>query len=156
MRTIRRVSPRWEHPRYTQDDPPMPPRGLDWIGEYKPLIDETFDEAMMKWYERLAARHQIGHKRQDIKQYDNLEDDPVPSPEDYRPEWKEDPTWWQMYEDISEGTPFSPAFATKEELIQYLVFNGDFGMQEASKTASLTSLKTWPVEDAIYFVSYFE
>lgn len=35
-------------------------------------------------------------------------------------------TWLQLYETVSEGTPVSPPFATPEELIEYLVQNGDF------------------------------
>jgi hypothetical protein len=34
--------------------------------------------------------------------------------------------WWQVYETVSEGTPVTPPFATKEELIEYLVEHGDF------------------------------
>jgi hypothetical protein len=36
------------------------------------------------------------------------------------------PTWFQVYETVSEGTPVTPPFATKEELVDYLVANGDF------------------------------
>lgn len=34
---------------------------------------------------------------------------------------KEERTHYMMFEDTSEGTPISPAFATKEELVNYLV-----------------------------------
>lgn len=33
--------------------------------------------------------------------------------------------WWQVWETVSEGSPVTPAFATREELIDYLVANGD-------------------------------
>lgn len=43
--------------------------------------------------------------------------------------WKETdiPTgsWWQVWENVSEGSPVTPAFATQEELIEYLVKYGD-------------------------------
>ena len=31
-----------------------------------------------------------------------------------------------MYETVSEGTPVTPKFATKEELVEYLVTRGTF------------------------------
>jgi hypothetical protein len=41
--------------------------------------------------------------------------------------WTEPPTgeWWQVWETVSEGSPVSPAFATGEELVEYLVEGGD-------------------------------
>jgi len=40
------------------------------------------------------------------------------------PDWPEgEATHYMMYEDTSEGTPISPAFATPEELAQWLVDN---------------------------------
>jgi hypothetical protein len=39
---------------------------------------------------------------------------------------REDATWYQLWETVSEGTPVTPPFATKEELVQYLVEHGDF------------------------------
>ena len=35
-------------------------------------------------------------------------------------------TWYQVYQTISEGTPVTPAFSNKEELIEYLVEHGDY------------------------------
>lgn len=48
-----------------------------------------------------------------------------PVESDYMPEWKEgEATMLCMYEDTSEGTPISPAFATPEELAQWLADTG--------------------------------
>lgn len=33
--------------------------------------------------------------------------------------------WWQVWETVSEGSPVTPAFATRDELITYLVEHGD-------------------------------
>lgn len=33
--------------------------------------------------------------------------------------------WWQVWETVSEGSPVTPAFATREQLVDYLVENGD-------------------------------
>jgi hypothetical protein len=38
--------------------------------------------------------------------------------------------WFQVYETLSEGTPVSPPFAVQEDLIKYLVANGDFWNQQ--------------------------
>ncbi len=38
--------------------------------------------------------------------------------------------WWQVWENVSEGSPITPAFATKEELVDYLVNYGEQGSGE--------------------------
>lgn len=48
-----------------------------------------------------------------------------PHKDDYMPNWlAEQRTHLMMYEDTSEGTPISPAFATPEELARWLADNG--------------------------------
>ncbi len=45
---------------------------------------------------------------------------------DFRPNWPvEEMTHYQWYEDVSEGTPMSPPFATEAELVDYIVEHGD-------------------------------
>lgn len=46
--------------------------------------------------------------------------------------WSEPPEgpWWQVWETVSEGSPVTPAFATAEELVDYLVKNGDAWCQK--------------------------
>jgi hypothetical protein len=59
----------------------------------------------------------------------------APDKRDYMPDWPEEQrTHYMMYEDTSEGTPISPAFATPEELAQWLVDNGASAF--AGETAS--------------------
>jgi hypothetical protein len=49
-----------------------------------------------------------------------------PDPEYYRPDWPEESrTHFQWYENVSEGTPLSPPFATQEELAQFIARTGD-------------------------------
>lgn len=44
---------------------------------------------------------------------------------DYMPDWPvEQRTHYMMYEDTTEGTPISPAFATAEELARWLTDTG--------------------------------
>jgi hypothetical protein len=48
-----------------------------------------------------------------------------PDPADYMPDWPDaERTHYMMYEDTSEGTPISPAFATPEELALWLADTG--------------------------------
>lgn len=48
-----------------------------------------------------------------------------PDPKWFMPDWPEaERTHYMMYEDTSEGTPISPAFATPEELARWLADTG--------------------------------
>lgn len=50
----------------------------------------------------------------------------APTPgESFRPEFTEEPTWYQVYENVSEGCPITPPFETKEEMVEYLIEVGD-------------------------------
>ena len=62
-------------------------------------------------------------------------------------------TWWQVYETVSEGTPVTPPFETQEELVEYLVANGDFWDQSRrAKGGSSMPCGPWPREQAKKFV----
>ncbi len=54
---------------------------------------------------------------------------PEPNDPTLRPEYEEEPTWFQVYETVSEGTPVTPPFATEQELSDYLVRH-NYGTQE--------------------------
>jgi hypothetical protein len=63
-----------------------------------------------------------------------------PDKDDYMPDWPaEQRTHLMMYEDTSEGTPISPAFATPEELARWLADTNAsaFGREGASYEAWL-------------------
>jgi hypothetical protein len=123
-REIRRVPPNWEHPK-------------DERGNYKALYDQDFNSAAREWLDGCIAWENGTHedliKDPELKKkypyYWQLNDDP-PDEEYYRPAFTEEPTWYQVYETVSEGTPVTPPFATKEELINYLVEYGDFWDQK--------------------------
>lgn len=117
-REVRRVIPNWEHPK--GDD-----------GNYLPLFNESYREAAERWRKGLAEWEAGGRKAQREGTGNDYEywdwDGGPPDERHYRPEWKpEEMTWFQMYETVSEGTPVTPAFATAEELVDYLVTNGTF------------------------------
>ena len=122
-REIRRVPPNWEHPKREN-------------GSYQPMFDASASNRFTEWLEDFDR-----FKREEIKEvcenYGYDERDPYavfceysggpPDHEYYRPHWElAEATWLQVYETVSEGTPVSPAFATEEELVDYLVENGDF------------------------------
>ena len=44
----------------------------------------------------------------------------------YRPWQDDEATWWQLWETVTEGTPVSPPFETRAELVEYLATYGDF------------------------------
>ncbi len=123
-REIRMVDPDWEHPRYN-----------DHRDEYQPMHEYCFDEKFDEWCNDYKL-WRLG-KHPDQKEYPENKDDlywewagTPPDPTYYLPRPFKNPTWIQMYETVSEGTPVSPKFETAEGLINYLVENGDFWDQK--------------------------
>ena len=134
-REIRRVPANWEHPK--DDD-----------GKYKPLLDEDFETKAREWLDNCIAWDNGTHE--DAVEHKN--DCPFfwqwggdPPDENYcRPRF-ESAEWYQVYETVSEGTPVTPPFATKQELVNYLVQHGDFWDQRRGQGG-------WNREAAMQFV----
>lgn len=115
-REVRRVPPDWQHP--TDDE-----------GYYIPLFPGSrlakWDTGYAKWQEGYRSdycggwiRHEYGDMTYETYAGDR------PKPEDCMPAWTADEaTHYMMYEDCTEGTPLSPAFATPEELARWLADN---------------------------------
>jgi len=120
-REIRRVPQNWEHPK-------------DAMGYHIPLFDDTFEDDVKKWDDENALWLQGKHP--DQEQYPDSTkglsfaewDRKRPEYEDYV-HYTEERTWYQVYETVTEGTPATPAFATKAEIVEYLVEHGDYGNQ---------------------------
>lgn len=118
-REVRRVPATWVHPR-------------DDRGSYVPMYEgEKYERSRDEWIEKLntegmqAAIDWCGNP---------------PDINHYMPNWPEsERTHYMMYEDTSEGTPISPAFATPEELARWLADTGasSFGSSTASYDAWL-------------------
>lgn len=121
-RKIRRVPANWQHPTY---------RTMRWgkgeIETWRPLLDRDFAKEAAEWDSEKAEWDSGTHAAK--AKYPNM------SYEDYageRPDaqWyvpydlSGDLPWWQMYETVTEGTPVTPAFATADELIDFLVEHG--------------------------------
>lgn len=133
-REIRRVPPNWEHPRYTKENS----RRESDIGEYMPMMDKTYAEAVRVWKEGYAEWEAGTHASKKFYTEDNAdtqywEYDTPPDRDYYRPQFTAEPTWFQVYQTVSEGTPVTPPFATREELVDYLVANGDFWDQHRGR-----------------------
>lgn len=140
-REIRRVPPNWEHPR-------------DYLDKFMPMCDESAQDVWDEWignWEKIKALP----REQQVRELLIEEDSKLslyeefcsyygtsPNPDYYRPNWtKEEATWYQVYETVSDGTPVTPPFATTDELIYYLVNNGTFW-----------DSRGWSVEAATNFV----
>jgi hypothetical protein len=99
-REIRRVPPGWQHP--TDDE-----------GHPLPLFDEDHETAVRDWRAQRGEARAHGYT---LEEWAGNEPDPAC----YRPAWTEDATAYQVYENVSEGTPISPVFETREALLEWL------------------------------------
>ena len=124
-REIRRVPPNWEHP--TEKCIHSPRHGGCAYARthggqcFKPLM-QGYAEAKAR-FEKMQAEEGL---QKALDYYGE-----APSMNDYVSDWPEsEATWFQVYETVSEGTPTTPPFATREELVEYLVKHGDFWAQQ--------------------------
>lgn len=123
-REVRRVPANWQHPKNER-------------GVFIPLFDGArFATAASDWDEG-QAQWNAGYVRNyrgpaEWKPRDETIKETTyagyagerPREQDHMPAWSEsERTHWMMYEDTSEGTPISPAFATPEELAFWLAEN---------------------------------
>ncbi len=118
------VDSEWEHPKMK-----------NYTDRYQPMFDRCFDEDFDEWCREYKMWKLGVHK--DQKEYPAHKNDlywdwagTPPDPTYYLPRPFKNPTWLQMYETVSEGTPVTPKFGTPEELVNYLVENGDFWDQK--------------------------
>lgn len=126
-REIRMVPPDWQHPKNAKRS-------------YIPLMKGPFSKALAEWdeeNERWAKGEVLDYstwpKQRTFKPKEKsaLECESYaewagerPVQGDYMPEFEPGTaTMLMMYEDTSEGTPISPAFATPEELARWLADN---------------------------------
>lgn len=121
-RKVRRVPKDWEHPKNVS-------------GCYVPLRDGAefarriaqWDEEAQKWAEGFRSDSKGAwvplseeQKGQPFSSWDGER----PDPKNYMPLWLDKArTHLMMYQETSEGTPISPAFATAEELALWLADN---------------------------------
>jgi hypothetical protein len=134
-REIRRVPANWEHPKTHN-------------GSYKPLRDdyvgslEYFKEEVDDFIKYMTEVVQTGKVkiystvfRTPEEAYEYLTEDGQMNPpeiKDYMPTGD----WYQLFENVSEGTPITPPFETKQELVNWLSNNKDFWDHTWSKEAA--------------------
>jgi hypothetical protein len=112
-REIRKVPENWEHPK-------------DYRGHYKPLYDYDFNEWASQWMEDLQQwlnEYPTGFKEHNGEKWAFWEwgDGPAPDRDECRPSWKpEEMTAYQIYENVTEGTPVSPVFRTEADMRAWL------------------------------------
>lgn len=114
-REVRRVPADWQHPKD------------ELTGSYKPLFPGEQYKANAEGFLEKANAEGL---QEAIDWYGQ-----APNQNDYMPDWPaSERTHYMMYEDTSEGTPISPAFATPEDLARWLAETGasSFGSQTAS------------------------
>lgn len=135
-REVRRVAEDWQHPKHH-----VPDYTGRMVERYKPLFSgENYQTRVDEW-DAECAKWKAGWRpdyctdpearSMTYEQYSGQR----PHRDDYMPNWPiEQRTHLMMYEDTSEGTPISPAFATPEELAQWLVDNkaSSFGSSTGS------------------------
>lgn len=162
-RELIRVPADWEHPRQRCAHEP-------WAGGcseakanggmcFQPMhMSRDFDTAARKWTDGVM-QWDAGTHPDLVTNITTKEKHPYfwmwegnpPDIKYYRPTWTSEPTHYQIYETVSEGTPVTPHFATQDELIDYLVEHGDFWDQQRARDGSRNDAG-WSHENAETFV----
>lgn len=166
-REIRMVPPNWDHPKRGQ--------GSKDPADYKPMLDKRFEDDAREWKENFAKwesglrpnsfnadwvpaaewEHASIYADQPNLEWWEYESSPPTDRDTYRPYTDAEATWVQVYETVSEGTPVTPPFATRAELVDYLVANGDFWDQARRREGRAHGMNCdpWKREDAEAFVN---
>lgn len=107
-RAVRMVPPDWQHPMTWR---------RQWSWEHGCAVGTLVPRPLL-------ARSYADDLAEFAANPDDWEDLIAPDPDDYMPVFPEGTaTHYAMYEETSEGTPISPAFATIEELAFWLADN---------------------------------
>jgi hypothetical protein len=140
-REIRKVPADWNHPKKEN-------------GSYHPMFDDNFNSACQKWYAECIKNNGKATDASGAWFHECKGDPPNIDTHRIRDWTTEEATHIQMYETVSEGTPVSPVFATREELIDYLCVHGDFWDQQRRKEGcTLIRCTPWSRQNAISFVN---
>lgn len=126
-REIRRVPKGWEHPVNEVC------RHIGWYGYaphdggpcYVPMHDKDYTTAAEEWIANFSLWQQGKHPYQgDGRVYYWDAEGMPPNKNHYRPAFDTEPTCYQIYETVSEGTPTSPVFDTLDVLAVWLIGQG--------------------------------
>ena len=147
-RELRRVPSDWQHPR---DD--------RW--QLKPLHDRDYESALLDWIEsgwRFVAGGSLEYGPTDEENcprtwagYAEWFGD-APEVEYHRPKWVSEPTHYQVYETVSQGTPVSPVLSSKQAVVEWWMFVGDsfdgtLSREQAERWVELESSPSFAITD---------
>ena len=94
------------------------------IGSYKGLVDQSLEDAQREWDKDVEATADEQREGYSVEEWHGKR--PSESNDWYRPAWDAaEMTHYQIYENVSEGTPITPKFASLGELREHLVTVGD-------------------------------
>jgi len=146
-REIRMVPPNYEHPKKTVIN-----HLYKTEERFVPQFDKLYEEACEEWKTSFAKFYAEKKDKESKCEFWEWEGSP-PKREEYRSYRDSEATWFCLYETVSEGTPVTPPFATKEELANYLAENGDFWDQERRRQGDFfMDCKPWGRDAAYRFV----
>jgi len=125
-REIRRVPANWKHPKGVggREFQPLSDNYLEHLKYFKEDV-EDFIKHMTDVIEKgeTIIYDNVFKTPQEVYDYLNEDNQMCPTNVNgYMPSGK----WYQLFETVSEGTPLSPPFETKEELIEWLTNNVDY------------------------------
>lgn len=118
-REIRRVPKGWQHPTDESD-------------KFIPIYNESFQDAFDDWYNGLQTwlngtsnDYNDQYYTRDARGYSQYAGQ-SPDPDYYREQnWtEEEATCYQIYQNVSEGTPVSPVFETLADMETWLLEQG--------------------------------
>lgn len=117
-RELRQVPANWEHPKNEN-------------GDYIPLYDEYYGDVMAEWIDNHTKWLNGTHPDQEDEDYRKYKFyaeywGDAPSMESYRNrQWEEsEATHFQIYENVTEGTPISPVLESREAVAVWLESQG--------------------------------
>lgn len=119
---------------------------------FQPMFDRDYATAAAEWrreFEEFYAKKENIEHGQEFWEWSGS----PPDREYYVNYTPEQATWFCLYETVSEGSPVSPPFETKQELANYLAEHGDFWDQSRRKDGTTSmDCSPWGKEAAEKFV----
>lgn len=121
-REIRRVPANWSHPFEDGAEPHRSQYTGVVIQPYRPMFEggeEAYQQRLQEWQEG-------------CEEYGPEDMGEPYGPESFIPKGD----WYQLFENVTEGTPLSPPFEKPDELVEWLADNRDYwGNQWSRETA---------------------
>lgn len=100
-------------------------------GRYIPMLSIEFYDKYYKW----ISREEFYDGHWDDEEYYNL----CMNQSSYHKKW----SYYQLYENVSDGTPLSPAFKTQSELKNWLINNLDYWGNQWQEKSIDSILQNW-------------